>query len=184
MASGAANPPVARRAAHGLGAKFLAAVLLAHLCLLACTASVSARENPPSPPLTFKDVPGDGEYGKADLRKVRIYLKGNAFNVEASVYGLGRGDEITLSLNSSDGDYVYVNQSSMGDRQGVYAGCKVTVKSGRRVTLSVPASCLPKFTKNKTVTAVVHLLEGPIYPEKAYVIIDSLYTDGFVIPRR
>lgn len=142
---------------------------------------VSAKTHVPPTPLTATDVPGDGEYGKADLIKVRIYVRGNTFNVKATVEGLGRVDELMLSLTSSKGDYMYINHEAMGDTSAVWVKCKVKVKSNRDITLTVPLSCLPDFTQNKPIKAIVHLVEGPMYPEVAYTIIDSIYTDSFMI---
>ena len=153
------------------------------VCILsAATAGVSlAEQNFPNPLLTVVDTPGDGEYGKADLTQIRIYINKNTFNVTATIEGLGRVDEITMSLSSPSKNYMYINHTSMGNRYGVYKKCSVTVKSNRNITLTVPLSCLPKFAKNKPVTAIVHLLQGPVYPEVAYTIIDSVYTDSFTI---
>ena len=157
-------------------------------CLLVLTISgakpefASAGQNFSIPPLTTVDTPGDGEYGKADITKIRIYVYKDTFNVEATIKGLGRADEITMSLNSSLGNYMYINQEFMGNRYSVYKKCNVTVKSNRNITLTVPLHCLPGFARNKPIAAIVHLVEGPIYPEVAYTIIDSVYTDSFVIP--
>lgn len=169
---------------YTLRAKLISISLLVCTIFSAQVGFVSAEQNFPNPPFTTVDTPGDGEYGKADITKIRVYIHGNTLNIRATIEGLGRVDEMTVSLNSSYGNYMYVNHTSMGNHYGVYKKCKVIVKSDRNISLTVPLSCLPEFARNKPIVAVVHLLEGPMYPEAAYTIIDSVYTDSFVIPSR
>lgn len=99
---------------YTLPAKLIAACLPMLVISGVTPGFVSAGQNFSNPPLTTMDTPGDGAYGKADLTRIHIYIYENTFNVKATIEGLGRADEITISLNSSSGNYMYINQEFMG----------------------------------------------------------------------